>query len=80
MLGNCSILGMSTTDYYMMSLRQKTTSIEKFTSLGKISAQLCRGAGFQIIKGIQSYGAQLMDDAECVLKGNNLERKRKSIG
>ena len=36
---------MSTTDYYMMSLRQKITSIEKVTSLGKLSAQLCCDAG-----------------------------------
>ena len=52
MLGNWSILGMSTTDYYMMSLRQNITSIEKFTSLGKLSAQLCPDAGFQILNGI----------------------------
>ena len=52
----------------MMSLRQKITSIEKFTSLGKLSAQLCRDAGFQIINGIQSYVAHAMDDAECVVK------------
>ena len=52
-------------DYYMMSLRQKITSIEKFTSLGKLSAHLCRDAGFQIINGIQSYGDHVMDDGEC---------------
>ena len=46
------MLGISTTDYYMMSLRQKITSIEKFTSLGKLSAQFYRDAGFQIINGI----------------------------
>ena len=45
-LGNRSILGMSKTDYYIMSLRQKITSIEKVTSLGKLSAQLCRDAVF----------------------------------
>ena len=52
----------------MMSLRQKITSIEKFTSLGKLSAQLCLDAGFQIINGIQSYGDHVMDDGECVAK------------
>ena len=52
----------------MMSLRQKITSIEKFTSLEKLSAQLCRDAKFQIINGIQSYGDHVMDDAECVVK------------
>ena len=48
----------------MMSLRQKITSIEKFTSLGKLSAQLCRDAKFQIINGIQSYGDHAMDDVK----------------
>ena len=62
------MLGISTTDYYMMSLRQKITSIEKFTSFGKLSSQLCRDAGFQIINGIQSYGDHVMDDEECVIK------------
>ena len=52
----------------MMSLRQKFISIENFTSLGKLSAQLCGDAGFQIINGIQSYGDHVMDDGECVLK------------
>ena len=52
----------------MMSLRQKITSIEKFTSFGKLSAQLCRDAGFQIINGIQSYGDHVMGDGECVVK------------
>ena len=52
----------------MMSLRQKITSIEKFTSLGKLSAQLCRDAGFQIINGIQSYGDHVMDGGECVVQ------------
>ena len=47
----------------MKSLRQKITSIVKFTSLGKLSAQLCRGAGFQIINSIQSYGDHIMDDS-----------------
>ena len=68
MLGNISILGMTTTDYYMMSVRQKITSIEKFTSLGKLSEQLCRDAGSQIITGIKSYGVHVMDDGECVVK------------
>ena len=54
---------MSTTDYYMMSRRQKITSIEKFTSIGKLSAQLCRDAGLQMINGIQQYGDHVMDDA-----------------
>ena len=67
MLGNISILGMTTTDYYMMSLRQKITSIEKFTSLGKLSAQLCRDAGFQIITGIKSYGDHVMDDGRWTM-------------
>ena len=57
---------MSTTDYYMMSLRQKITSIEKFTPLGKLSAQLCCDAGFQIINGIQSYGDHVMHDADVL--------------
>ena len=57
---------MSTTDYYMMSLRQTITSIEKFSSLGKLSAQLCCDAGFQIINGIQLYGDQVMDDADVL--------------
>ena len=52
----------------MMSLRQKITSIEKFTSLGKLSAQLCRDARFQIINGIQSCGDHVMDDGECVVQ------------
>ena len=57
---------MNTSDYYMMSLRQKITSIEKFTSLGKLSAQLCCDAGFQIINGIQSYGDHVMHDADVL--------------
>ena len=57
---------MSTTDYYMMSLRQKITSIEKITSLGKLSAQLCCDAGFQIINGIQSYDDHVMHDADVL--------------
>ena len=68
---------MSTTDYYMMSRRQKITSIEKFTSLGKLSAQLCRDAGFQIINGIQSYGDHVMDDAECVVKRQQPRKEKK---
>ena len=59
---------MSTTDYYITKIRQKITSIEKFTSLGKLSAQLSRDAGFQIINSIQSYGAHVMDDGDCVVK------------
>ena len=51
-MGNWSILGISTTDYYMMTLRQNITNIEKFTSLGKLSAQLCGDAGFEILNGI----------------------------
>ena len=69
---------MSTTDYYMMSLRQKITSIEKFTSLGKLSVQLCCDAGFQIINGIQSYGDHVIDDAECVLKRQETKKKKES--
>ena len=68
---------MSTTDYYMMSRRQKITSIEKFTSLGKLSAQLCRDAGFQIINSIQSYGDHVMDDAECVVKRQQPRKEKK---
>ena len=52
----------------MMSLRQKITSIENFTSLGKLSAQLCRYAGFQIINGIQSYADNILDDGKCCKK------------
>ena len=69
---------MSTTDYYTMSLRQKITSIEKFTSLGKLSAQLCCDAGFQIINGIQSYGDHVIDDAECVLKREETKKEKES--
>ena len=72
------MLGISTTDYYMMSLRQKITSIEKFTSLGKLSAQLCRDAGFQIINGIQSYGDHAMDDGECVVKSQQRRKEKES--
>ena len=64
----------------MMSLRQKITSIEKFTSFGKLSAQLCRDAGFQIINGIQSYGDHVMDDGECVVKSQQRRKKKKVIG
>ena len=71
---------MSTTDYYMMSLRQKIATIEKFTSLGKLSAQLCCDAGFQIINGIQSYGDHVIDDAECFFKkARNQKRKGKRL-
>ena len=57
---------MSTTDYYMMSLRQKITSIGKFTSLGKLQAQLCWDGGFQMINGIQLYGDHVMHDADVL--------------
>ena len=69
---------MNTTDYYMMSLRQKITSIKKFASLGKLSAQLCWDGGLQIINGIQSYGDHVIDDAECVLKRQETEKKKES--
>ena len=72
------MLGISTTYYYMMSLRQKITSIEKFTSHGKLSAQLCRDAGFQIINGIQSYGDHVMDDGECVVKSEQRRKEKES--
>ena len=62
----------------MMSLRQKITSIEKFTSFGKLSAQLCRDAGFQIINGIQSYGDHVMDDGECVVKSQQRRKEKES--
>ena len=62
----------------MMSLRQKITSIEKFTSLGKLSAQLCRDAGFQIINGIQSYADHVMDDGECVAKRQQARKEKES--
>ena len=69
---------MNTSDYYMMSLRQKITSIDKFTSLGKLSAQLCCDAGFQIINGIQSYGDHVIDDAECVVKRQETKKEKES--
>ena len=78
MLGSGSILGMITTDYYMMSRRQRITSIEKFTSLGKLSPQLCRGAGFEIINGIQSYGDHVMDHAECFIKRQQPRKEKES--
>ena len=62
----------------MMSLRQKITSIEKFTSLGKLSAQLCRDAGFQIINGIQSYADHVMDDGDCVVKRQQPSKEKES--
>ena len=65
-------------DYYMMSRRQKITSIEKFTSLGKLSAQLCRDAGFQIINGIQSYGNHIMDDAECFVERQQARKEKET--
>ena len=70
---------MTTTDYSMMSLRQKITSIEKFTSLGKLSAQLCRDAGFQIINSIQSYGDHVMDDGECVAKRQQPRKEKERV-
>ena len=69
---------MSTTDYYMMSLRQKITSNEKFTSLGKLSAQFCWDGGLQIINGIQSYGDHVIDDVECVLKREETQKEKES--
>ena len=62
----------------MMIRREKITSIEKFTSLGKLSAQLCRDAGFQIINGIQSSGDHVMDDEECVVKRQQPRKEKKS--
>ena len=62
----------------MMSLRQKITSIEKVTSLGKLSAQFRRDAGFQIINGIQSYGDHVMDDGECVVKSQQRRKEKES--
>ena len=70
------MLGMSTTDYYMMSLRQKITSNEKFTSLGKLSPLLCCDAGFQIINGIQSYGDHGIDDVKCVVKRQEIKKEK----
>ena len=69
---------MSTTDYYMMSLRQTITSNQKFTSLGKLSAQLCWDGGLQIINGIQSYGDHVIDDVECVLKREETQKEKES--
>ena len=57
---------------------KRLPSIEKFTSLGKLSAQLCRDAGFQIINGIQSYGDHVMDDEECVVKRQQPRKEKKS--
>ena len=61
-----------------MSLRQNITSTEKFTSPGKLSAQPCRHARFQILKGIQSYGDHVMDDAECVVKRLQPRKEKKT--
>ena len=69
---------MSTTDYYMMSLLQNITSIEKVTSLGKLSAQLCPDSGFQILNGISSYGDHIMEDAESVGKRLPPRKEKKS--
>ena len=57
---------------------KRLPSIEKFTSLGKLSAQLCRDAGFQIINGIQSYGDHVMDDEKCVVKRQQSRKEKKS--
>ena len=57
---------------------KRLPSIEKFTSLGKLSAQLCRDAGFQIINGIQSYGDHVMDDEKCVVKRKQSRKEKKS--
>ena len=62
----------------MMSLRQKITSIEKITPLRELSAQLCRDAGFEIINGIQSYADHVMDDGECVVKGQQPRKEKES--
>ena len=62
----------------MMSLRQKIASIEKFTSLGKLSPLLCFDAGFQMINGIQSYGDHVIDDAECVVKRQETKKEKES--
>ena len=62
----------------MMSLRQKITSSVKFTLLGKLSAQLCRDAEFQIISGIQSYGDHVMDDGESLVKRQQPRKKKES--
>ena len=61
-----------------VSVRQKITSIEKFTSLGKLSAQLCRDPGFQIMNGIQSYGDHVMDDGECVVQRQQPRKEKES--
>ena len=61
-----------------MSRRQKITSIEKFTSLDKLSAQLWRDSGFQIINGIQSYDDHVMDDEECVVTRQQSRKEKKS--
>ena len=60
-----------------MNLPQNITSIETFTSPGKLSAQPCHDARFQILK-IQSYGDHVMDDAECVVKRNQPRKGKKS--
>ena len=57
---------------------KRLPSIEKFPSLGKLSAQLCRDAGFQIINGIQSYGDHVMDDEECVVQRQQSRKEKKS--
>ena len=57
---------------------KRLPSIKKFTSLGKLSAQLCRDAGFQIINGIQSYGDHVVDDVECVVKRQQPRKEKES--
>ena len=69
---------MSTNDYYMMGRQKRLPSTEKFPSLGKLSAQLCRDAGFQIINGIQSYGDHVMDDEECVVNRQQPTKEKES--
>ena len=71
---------MSTTDYYMMNLRQKISSIKKFTSLDKLSAKLCPDAGFQILNGIKSYGDHVKEDAEFLVKRLQPRKEKKAIG
>ena len=62
----------------MMSLRQKITNIEKITSRGKLSAQLYRDAGFQIITGIKSCSDHVTDDGECVVKRQQRRKEKES--
>ena len=68
---------MSTNDYYTIALRQNIKSIEKPTSLGKLSAQLRSDAGFQTLKSIQSYGDHVMEDAKCAVKRLQPKKEKK---